>query len=162
MSTNKTKRFNYPKEMAGISRTKLYKLWRTILERCYLPTAKQYKYYGAKNLDICSMWKNNYLKFKTDMELRGYVPGANIIRIDKNVGYYPENIRVLPPSDKGLALKKTCGQGGLSFNQLLAKAHRNNIPLSKDGLKKRLVHMTPDEAVKMPYMKHYNKRKPKA
>jgi len=32
--------------------------WRRMMERCYRPTAHNYKYYGAKGVSVCKRWHN--------------------------------------------------------------------------------------------------------
>ncbi len=39
-------------------RTKAYKIWIGILERCYNPKGKSYKYYGGAGVSVCDDWHN--------------------------------------------------------------------------------------------------------
>jgi len=71
--------------------TKLYKVYRGILNRCYNPKSRAYSYYGGRGITVCEEWKNDYEFFKTWAELNGYTEGKSIDRINNNKGYYPAN-----------------------------------------------------------------------
>lgn len=80
------------------SKTKMYKTWRGILDRCYNPNIKSYKYYGARGIKMCDEWKNSYEAFKRWSLENGYEKSKNrlqqsIDRIDVNGDYCPENCR---------------------------------------------------------------------
>ena len=48
----------------GKSRTRLYRIWLDIKQRCYNPKQKVYKWYGAKGIKMCDEWKNDYMTFE--------------------------------------------------------------------------------------------------
>lgn len=75
----------------GKSRSKTYRVWGGIIERCYDSNHKHYKHYGARGIKMCDAWRTNFLNFLDDM---GEKPkGLSIDRIDNNKGYYKENCR---------------------------------------------------------------------
>ena len=47
----------------GLSDTRLYNIWRTMRDRCNLPTSKEYKRYGARGIKVCQEWNDNFLTF---------------------------------------------------------------------------------------------------
>lgn len=78
-----------------------------IKRRCYSPTCKEYKNYGARGITVCKewldserinvSWHNNptkgFLNFKKWALENGYAENLSIDRIDCNKGYCPENCR---------------------------------------------------------------------
>ena len=82
----------------GLSRTRLYKVFRDMKTRCYNKNSPDYKNYGGRGIRICSEWLNNYLSFKSWAEENGYDEEApkmqcTIDRIDVNGNYEPANCR---------------------------------------------------------------------
>ena len=74
-------------------RTKLYRTWCAMKERCYNKHNKSYKSYGKKGIRVCEEWQNNFASFKEWALSNGYVEGLTIDRIDFNKEYSPNNCR---------------------------------------------------------------------
>ena len=76
----------------GMSNTKEYRTFKSILTRCFNPNCKEYKHYGAKGITICERWKNSFENFLADM---GKCPPdkTSLDRIDNNGNYEPGNCR---------------------------------------------------------------------
>ena len=66
----------------GESTTDLYKIWYSMIKRCYSKKAKAYKYYGAIGVIVCDEWKNDYLVFKEWAIKNGYKKG---LFLDKDI-----------------------------------------------------------------------------
>lgn len=82
----------------GLSRTRLYRVFRDMKTRCYNKNSPDYKNYGGRGITICSEWMQNYLSFKEWAENNGYDEKAKkmqctIDRIDVNGNYEPSNCR---------------------------------------------------------------------
>lgn len=41
----------------------IYRSYKAMWRRCYDPTVREHKYYGAKGVKMCEEWKNNYQSF---------------------------------------------------------------------------------------------------
>lgn len=76
----------------GESKTKLYKVWSHMLQRCHLPKDMGYKNYGGRGITVCDRWRSNFLYFKEDMN-ETFSPGLELDRIENSKGYYKDNCR---------------------------------------------------------------------
>lgn len=74
-------------------RTSLYKRWLSIKSRCYLPGSISYKYYGARGITVCDVWRNSFIAFSKWAHDNGYDERLQIDRIDSNGNYEPANCR---------------------------------------------------------------------
>lgn len=71
-------------------RTKTYKTWLSIHERCNNPNVHNYNNYGGRGIKVCERWDN----FKNFLEDMGKKPqGLTIERINNDFGYGPENCK---------------------------------------------------------------------
>lgn len=80
------------------SRTRLYFVYRNILNRCYNPNVRSYINYGANGVKVCPEWRYNFSAFSRWAFANGYDPDApygqcTIDRIDVYGDYCPENCR---------------------------------------------------------------------
>lgn len=82
-------------ENHGMSHTKLYKIWSSMLERCYRVNFKHYDNYGGRGIIVCDEWQGfggftNFYNWSVD---HGYEDGKglSINRIDNDGNYCPEN-----------------------------------------------------------------------
>lgn len=65
--------------------------WYSMIQRCYNPNSKAYKYYGGRGIIVCDAWKNDFMQFYKDMGDRPN--GYSIDRIDVDGNYEPSNCR---------------------------------------------------------------------
>lgn len=74
----------------GMSRTRTYRIWHSMRQRCGNPNYTGYSFYGARGIKVCDAW-SDFEVFFSDM---GEAPeGLSIDRIDNSKGYEPGNCR---------------------------------------------------------------------
>lgn len=76
----------------GRVRTRAYRSWDSMRQRCYNSNIRGYEYYGGRGISVCEQWRHSFECFLRDM---GDCPkGMTIDRYpDKNGNYEPGNCR---------------------------------------------------------------------
>lgn len=76
----------------GMTHTKLYYVWRGMLNRCYNAKSKSYGDYGARGIKVSDEWHDPVAFFEWAKN-SGYHEGLEIDRIDTNGDYSEQNCR---------------------------------------------------------------------
>jgi hypothetical protein len=78
----------------GLSKTHQYKVWSSILDRCYNPRCRAYKNYGGRGITMCDRWRDPEVFIRDIERLLGPQPdGMTLDRIDNDGNYEPGNVR---------------------------------------------------------------------
>lgn len=77
----------------GQSKTRLYKIWQAMKDRCYRTENRHYANYGGRNIIVCDEWENSFEKFQEWSLANGYEKTLSIDRKDVNGNYCPENCK---------------------------------------------------------------------
>lgn len=73
----------------GMSKHPAYAVWRSMMDRCRLPTHQAWKNYGGRGITVCPRW-SEFQNFWEDMGPT-YRKGLTLDRRDNEQGYTPEN-----------------------------------------------------------------------
>ena len=77
----------------GESKSRLYRTWRGMKNRCSYPSAPDYKNYGGRGITVCDEWKDSFETFREWAISNGYDDSLTLDRINVNENYRPENCR---------------------------------------------------------------------
>lgn len=77
----------------GKFKTRLYRIWRGMKDRCHYKTCKAYTNYGARGIIVCDEWKDDFETFYNWAMDNNYRDDLTIDRIDYNKNYTPDNCR---------------------------------------------------------------------
>jgi len=125
----------------GLCGTQIYKLWESMNHRCNHSTCGRYRYYGGRGIKICSEWQGrigpkNFADFMISIGWHEEC-GLEIDRIDNELGYFPENVRLTTQSVNRLntrtRLDNSIGYRGVSCD----KRCKNNKYVSYISVNKK-------------------------
>jgi len=77
----------------GKHKTRLYRIWSGMKNRCYLKSHGSYIYYGGRGINICKEWTDNFSLFYKWSVDNGYSDNLTIDRINTYGNYEPDNCR---------------------------------------------------------------------
>lgn len=75
----------------GKSNSRVYRIWRDMLNRCHYEKYAEWRYYGGRGIKVCDRWREAFENFLADMGEPA--PHLSIDRIDPNGNYEPTNCR---------------------------------------------------------------------
>ena len=77
----------------NMSKSRFYRIWNGMKQRCYNPNFPKFKDYGARGITVCDEWKNSFETFYEWAIANGYSDNLTIDRKDNDGNYCPENCR---------------------------------------------------------------------
>lgn len=112
----------------GLSKTRVYRIWSGMRNRCFNRNNKRFPYYGGRGISVCDRWSG----FESFLEDMGFPEeGQSIDRIDPNGNYEPSNCRWVD-------MKTQCRN---KRNNILIE-YRGKIEVLHDVAKQLGVHST--------------------
>lgn len=121
------------------TRRRLATIRRNMIKRCHDSSAKDYRYYGANGIRVCSVWRRSFASFCIWALQNGYENNLTIDRIDGSGDYSPENCRWVTMSvqnrnksqtrnieidGRTMCLKDWCGELGINYETVAMRIHR--------------------------------------
>lgn len=123
----------------GKRKTRLYRIYQGMKERCYKTYCKNYENYGGRGISVCDAWLTNFDVFYKWAMSHGYANNLTIDRIDVNGNYEPNNCRwvdcktqqnnrtnniyILVNGEK-LTMKQACEKYNKNYTNELRRYHR--------------------------------------
>lgn len=77
----------------GLSRTRIYRIWQNMMDRCVNKSRHNYYLYGGNGISVCDEWKDDFVEFYNWSIENGYSDELSIDRIDSKGNYEPNNCR---------------------------------------------------------------------
>lgn len=87
------KKFESHNATHGLSKSRMYYIWDSMVQRCYNPNNKSYNRYGSRGITMCDEWHNSFKSFNEWAMSNGYSANLSIDRIDNDGNYTPDNCR---------------------------------------------------------------------
>ncbi len=97
--TSKRRGRAHPNYQHGESkpRTREYRIWKGMRERCLSKTSKDYVRYGGRGINVCARWK----RFENFLKDMGRCPiGMSLDRKNNEKNYSPKNCRWATPKQQ--------------------------------------------------------------
>ena len=116
----------------GMYKTRVYRIWVGMHQRCYNKNSNQYHKYGGRGIKVCKRWH----KFENFLEDMGEPPeGMSIDRKNNNRGYTPANCRWTNPRKQ-------------------ANNRRTNVYINYDGKKQTIAEWAREYDIPYHVIKH--------
>lgn len=84
----------------GKSRTRLYKIFKMMVDRCYNHSSSAYQHYGGREIKICQEWMDDFMNFYNWAMANGYKENLTIERVNVNGNYCPENCKWITQNEQ--------------------------------------------------------------
>jgi hypothetical protein len=91
--------FTSPAARHGMSKSRMYRIYRHMINRCSNKNVDSYYLYGGRGISVCKEWAA-FEAFRDWSLKNGYAENLSIDRKDNDKGYYPENCRWVTTTDQ--------------------------------------------------------------
>lgn len=134
-----------PRKTHGMSKTPTYKVWESLLSRCYNPNNSRYHRYGGRGIGVCDEWRHSFETFLIDM---GKSPdGMQLDRMDNDQGYSKSNCRWATRTEQQNNTRRNRHITAFGKTQTISQWSRE-IGVSRFAIRDRLDKgMLPEDAI---------------
>lgn len=84
------------------SKSRLYRIWTGMKNRCYNAKQDNYRYYGMRDITVCAEWRDNFEAFYRWAMSSGYNDKMTLDRVDVDREYSPLNCRWATTQEQSL------------------------------------------------------------
>ena len=133
----------------GGTKTRLYRIYRGIIDRTEYPSNIGYENYGARGIKMCAEWRNNFAAFRDWALSHGYSDDLSIDRIDNNKGYEPGNCR-WATNDMQVKNRRPDGRRG---HRTFTEAQKEELRQSRSGEKGSNAKLKTQDVIKIRLMR---------
>lgn len=77
----------------GMTNTRIFHEWQSMLQRCNNPNSQRYKDYGGRGIKVCDEWIDSFVSFCEWSLDNGYNETLTLDRKDVDGNYSPDNCR---------------------------------------------------------------------
>lgn len=89
---NRDEKLSVTRTTHGKSRTRVYRIWQCMINRCHYEKYHEWEYYGGRGITVCARWRESFANFYADMG--DPAPHLSIDRYPNTDGNYePGNCR---------------------------------------------------------------------
>ena len=128
----------------GMTKTRTWISWDSMIQRCTNPEHKSFDDYGGRGIKVCPAWLNEFSAFYKDMGERP--AGKTLDRIDTNGNYEPGNCRWATPTEQS---NNRLNNRVIEFDgrkQTVAEWARE-LGMSRQTLRHRLINWSIEDAL---------------
>lgn len=83
----------FKRKWQGLSKTRLYNIWKTTCRACNDPGQKDYERLGGKGIRVQEEWRKDFLVFEDWAWEHGYTDELSLVRINNDKDFTPNNCR---------------------------------------------------------------------
>lgn len=99
----------------GMSKTRIYSIWKDFRRRCNNQKGKDYPKYGGRGISVCETWEDFKTFYAWAMN-NGYDDTLSIERIDVNGNYEPENCTFIPKNHQTKNQRRNYSVNGMCLS----------------------------------------------
>ena len=123
-----------PNYKHGFTGTPTFHSWQDMMQRCYNPHNKDWKYYGGRGIGVSNSWRDNFRKFLEDMGIKP--EGKTLDRIHGDRDYSKDNCKWSTPLEQSRNRRRVYNRGEANSHARLSLEDVEVIRNSVDGAKR--------------------------